>query len=332
MGRRSLKGILFAVLVILSSHAMAQTVALAQETFPNRPVTIWVGYAAGGVTDMIARTLAEASEKSLGQKVIVVNKTGGAGVVAVSLLVKQKPDGYTLGGYLDTPITRAPHLRDLDYDPFKDLTHIIRACLFKSVFVVKADSLFKKWEDLVEWARKNPGQLTYGEVGPGSVPHITMAKIALKEGFTYKGVTFAGDTPNISAVMGGHVMVANVSALACKGHVQANTLRALLVHEREGLAYAPQVPTFEKIKYDFETPNAFIISAPKGISSATRERLANAFLAGIKTSTFKKFVDDNELLVREPLTGDVLTDYLQKSSHSYEALIKEAGVYKIDRK
>jgi len=332
MGRSSSKRMLFVALVIVSTFPITQAVAIAQESFPNRPVTIWVGYAAGGVTDMIARTLAEASEKSLGQKVIVVNKTGGAGVVCVSLLTRQKPDGYTLGGYLDTPVTRAPHLRDLDYDPFRDLTHIIRACLFKSVFVVKADSPFKKWEDMVDWARKNPGQLTYGDVGPGSVPHITMAKVALKERFTYKSVTFAGDTPNIAAVLGGHVMVANVSSLACKGYVQANTLRALLVHEREGLAYAPQVPTFEKIKYDFETPNAFIVSAPKGIPAATRERLENALLAAIKTSTFKKFVDDNELLVREPLTGEVLTDYLQKTSHSYEALIREAGVYKIDRK
>ena len=332
MGRSFSKSILFAALVIASSYAIDRTKALCQETFPTRPVTIWVGYAAGGVTDMIARTLAEASEKTLGQKIVVMNKTGGAGVVCVSLLTRQKPDGYTLGGYLDTPVTRAPHLRDLDYDPFRDLTHIIRACLFKSVFVVRADSPFRKWEDLVEWARKNPGQLTYGDVGPGSVPQIAMAKIALKEGFTYKTVTFAGDTPNISAVLGGHVMVANVSSLACKGYVQANSLRALLVHEREGLAYAPQVPTFDKLKYDFETPNAFIISAPKGIPAAVKERLEKALLAGIKTSIFKRFVDENELLVREPLTGDALTNYLQKTSRSYEALIKEAGAYKIDRK
>ena len=332
MGRRFLKKMLLVAVVVLSSYATAQPLVLAQETFPNRPVSIWVGYAAGGVTDMIARTLAEASEKSLGQKVVVVNKTGGAGVVCVSLLTKQKPDGYTLGGNLDTPITRAPHLRDLDYDPFRDLTHIVRACLFKSVFVVKADSPFKRWEDLVEWARKNPGQLSYGDVGPGSVPHITMAKLALKEGFTYKSVTFAGDTPNISAVMGGHVMVANVSSLACKGYVQANTLKALLVHEREGLTYAPQVPTFEKLKYDIETPNAFIISAPKAIPGAVRERLEHAFLEGIKSSTFKKLVDDSELLVREPLTGNVLTEYLQKTSRAYETYIKEVGIYKIDRK
>ena len=332
MGKNSLKKILFVTLVIIWGIVIFQSIALAQTTFPTRPVTIWVTYAAGGITDTVLRTIADASEKSLGQKMVIINKTGGGGVVAVSLLTHEKPDGYTLVGCVDAPITRVPHIRDLDYDPFLNLTHIIRVCLFKSVFVVKSDSPFKQWGDVVDWAKKNPGQLLYGETGPGTVPYLAMAKVARKEGFTYKGVTFPGDGPMLNALLGGHVMITNLSSVACKGQVAAKTVRALLVHEREGLSYAPEAPTFEKMHYDFELPNTIIISAPEGLPDPVRERLEKAFIEGINSRKFMKVAEDNELIMREPLTGKALNDYLRKTYLSYETFIKEAGIYKIDKK
>jgi len=170
-----MKKILFVLMAIMCGYMMLQSIALAQVNFPTKPVTLWVGFPPGGATDIIIRSLADASEKSLGQKIVVVNKPGGGGAVAASLLAKEKGDGYTLAAYPDTPVTRAPHLRDLDYDPFRDLSHIIRVGLWKNAFVVRSDSPFKKWEDVVNWAKKNPGQLVYGHPGAGTTPHIGMA-------------------------------------------------------------------------------------------------------------------------------------------------------------
>ncbi len=326
------KKIFLVMLAVIFGYMIVQSISLAQVAFPTRSVTIWIGFPPGGVSDIVTRTLAEVSEKGLGQKIVTINKAGGGGSVCASLLTKAKPDGYTLGAYVDTPITRAPHLRDLDYDPFQDLTHVIRVGLFKQAFVVRADSPFKKWEDVVNWAKKNPGQLVYGHPGAGTTPHIAMAKVALKEGFTYKHVPFAGGTPNSSALLGGHVMISGDSAVTWKPHVEAKTVRVLLVFEKEGLDYAPHAPTFEKVHYDFETSSSLIVSAPKGIPDSIRQTLEKAFVEGIKTSIFEAVAEKNELLSTEPLTGKSLNDYLKKANLSYEQSIKEAGIYKMERK
>lgn len=332
MKRILLEKTLVVLLVTASVYILSQSIVLSQERFPTRLVTIWVGFPPGGSTDTLTRVLAEVAEKRLGQKIVVVNKAGAGGAVAASLLAKEKPDGYILGSYPDTPVTRAPHLRDLDYDPFRDLSHIIRVGLYKNAFVVRADSPFKKWKDVIEWAKKNPGQLTYGNPGAGTTPHIIMPKLALVEGFTYKTVPFAGDTPNVSALLGGHVMIAAGSSLSWRPHVEAKTIRVLLVVEKEGLDYAPDAPTFEKVNYDFEPPTALIISAPHGIPDPVRETLEKAFIEGIKSKTFRDVAEKNELLLREPLTGRTLNDFLKKCYDEYEQFFKEAGIYKMERK
>ncbi len=313
------------LLTFFQSYSVAQT-------FPNRPLSIWVGFPAGGGSDIVTRALAEASEKPLGQKIVVINKPGGGGAVAASLVAKEKPDGYILAAFPDTPATRAPHLRDLDYDPLQDLTYIIRVGLWKNAFAVRADSPFKKWQDVVDWARKNPGQLVYGNPGTGTTPHIAMAKVALKEGFTFKNVPFAGDTPMVSAVLGGHVMIGGGSSLAWKSHTEAKTLRPLLTFEKEGLDYAPETPTFEKVGYDFETPTSVIVCGPKGIPAHTVQVLEKAFAEGMKRDVFKAVAKMQELLLVEPLTGKTLMDYIRKCYVLYEQFIKEAGIYKIEKK
>jgi len=327
-----MKKIFFVLMAVICGQMLVQSVARAQVTFPTKPVTLWVGFPPGGATDIIIRSLADASEKSLGQKIVVINKPGGGGAVAASLLAKEKGDGYTLAAYPDTPVTRAPHLRDLDYDPFRDLSHIIRVGLWKNAFVVRSDSPFKKWEDVVNWAKKNPGQLIYGHPGAGTTPHITMANLALRLGFTFKNVPFAGDTPNVSALLGGHIMVAGGSSLAWKSHVEAKTMRVLLVFEKEGLDYAPDAPTFEKIHYDLDTPTSLIICAPKGIPDPIREILEKTFNGGMKQETFRRVAKEQELLLAEPLTGRTLNDYLRKCYLLYEQFIKDAGIYKMERK
>ena len=322
----------FVLLMVLLGLMATQSLVIAQAPFPTHPVMIWVGFPAGGGTDIILRALAESTENSLGQRILVVNKPGGTGAVCASLIAKVKPDGYTIAGFSDVPITRSPHLMDLDYDPFRDLSYVIRVGFWKNAFVVRADSPFKKWEDVVDWAKKNPGQLVYGYPGAGSVPHLGMAKIAIKEGFAYKGVPFAGAGPLVSALLGGHVMVGGGDSLAWRGHVQAGTVRVLLVFEKEGLDYASSAPTFEKAHYDFELPTSVIICAPAGIPDLMKEVLEKAFIGGMTQERFKRVAKDQELLLTEPLTRKPLVDYLRKRNLLYEQYIKEAGIYKIEKK
>lgn len=159
----------------------------------------------------------------------------------------------------------------------KDFYPILRLGLQRQGVVVKFDSPFKKFQDLIEFARKNPGQLTYGTLGLGTTPHLAMEKIAIHERVKFQHVPFQGDTPTMTAILGGHVMAASTRALGWMSHVKAGNLRLLLVFEPEGIEQLPEIPTFKKMGYDFETPTAQMISAPKGVPKQILERLEAVF-------------------------------------------------------
>lgn len=331
MKKVSLKAVLSMVIGTTCIVAVLHSAAFAQAKFPTRPVTLWVGLPPGGSADVLARALAEGAEKSLGQKIVVVSKPGGGGTVATSLLKNEKPDGYTLLVNTDTVTTRAPHISDLEYDPFKDIDNFMLIGEWKTVWTVKGDSPFKKWQDLVDWAKKNPGQLTFGHCTASSF-YFGMVAIGKKEGFTFKGVPYACDAPTMTAVLGGHVMLGGGTAAPYRSHVLANNIRILL--SRMKVDYAEghgQQSTFKDMHYDFELPLLAEILAPKGLPDNVRAILEKAFMDGMKSDVFKKVAQDQELLVR-PMTGKPLFDYLKKTSATYEELIKEVGLYKSEKK
>jgi tripartite-type tricarboxylate transporter receptor subunit TctC len=303
----------------------------AQSKFPTRPINLWVGLPPGGSADVLARALAEGAEKSLGQKILVISKAGGGGTVATSLLKNEKPDGYTLLLTTDTAITRAPHISDLQYDPFKDIDHFMLVGRWKTVWTVKGDNQFKTWSDMVEWSKKNKDQLTFGYCTASSF-YFGMVKIAKNEGFTFKGVPYACDGPTMTAVLGGHVMVGGGTAAPYRSHVLANNVRILLSDEKIGYAAGHGSPsTFKDMKYDFDVPLLAVILAPKGMPDNVRKALEKAFNDGMNSEIFKKVASEQEH-APQPMTGKPLSDYLKKTSATYEELIKEAGLYKGGKK
>ncbi len=323
---------LLGIIVIAWSLLTPQSLAVAQVPFPRRPVYLWAMFPPGGVIDVEARVIAESAEQRLGQKVLVINKPGGAGAVGTSLLAKEKTDGYTVGITADTPFTRSPYMMDLGYDPFRDFCFILRVGIGKACFGVRADSPFKKWADLVKWAKENPGQLVYGHMGKGSLLQLDMVTIAKKEGFFFKDVPFAGDTPTVSALLGGHVMLAGANSTPFESHVRAGTLRILMTDEKEGVDFAPDATTFEKMHY-LGLPQAFhMIYGPAGIAGPVRKVLEEAFIDAIKGEKFKEIAKRYDIVVAEPLTGETFRDYVKKSYLAHEQLMKDAGLYKSERK
>jgi tripartite-type tricarboxylate transporter receptor subunit TctC len=312
--------------------ATASSPVVAQEAFPTRPITMWVGFPAGGGTDILARALAEAAEKVLGQKIVVVNKPGASGTVAATELVKARADGYTLLCNTDTPFTRSPHLRDLDYEPFRDVTYLTQIARYKVVWAVRADSAFKTWRDVVEWAKKNPGQLTFGHPGVASTPNLVLIRLAAKDGFTFRSVPFAGDAPSAGALLGGHVVMVGGSSASFTGYVQAKRMRVLLVNEKEGLEYAPDAISIDKAGYSVETSTVVLVSAPRGLPRPVAERLEKAFGEATKMEPYVSVARKNETIVGDALSGQPLADFMKKLNASYEQLIKEAGLYKSERK
>lgn len=300
----------------------------AGQEFPAKPIHMWVGFAPGGSTDILARSISAIAEKILRQPIVVENRPGAGGAYCLGLLASAPADGYTLATTSDTPFTRAPHLVNVKYDSLKDFIPIVRLGLQRQGVVVKADSPFKRFKDLVEHARKNPGQLTYGTPGAGTTPHLAMEKIALQEKVKFQHIPFQGDTPTITAILGGHIMAASTGALGWMSHVKAGSLRLLLVFDAEGIQEFPEVPTFEKEGYHFEAPTAQMVSSPKGVAKPVLDRLVAAFSEAMTSPEFQKVAQQQELLSAKPFTGPDFQKWLGSQFHMYGGLIKEVGLMK----
>ena len=302
----------------------------ADAAYPTKPIHIWVGFAAGGTTDTLTRTVASIAEKTLGQPIIVENKPGGGGAVCLGLISSARPDGYTLGASSDSAFTRTPHMVRVVYDSMKDFAPLVRMGLTKQGIVVLAGSPFKKLQDIIDFARKNPGRLTYSTPGSGTSARLGMEKIALEEKVKFQHVPFQGDAPAITAVLGGHVMVCVTAAQGWMSHAKAGSIRPLLVFDSQGIEEWPEVPGYDKLGYSFEPAAAQLIFAPKGVPKPIMDKLIAAFSGAMTTSRYQKTAKQMELMVGEPLSQMDFQKWLQEQYDMYGTLIKQLGLKKAE--
>jgi tripartite-type tricarboxylate transporter receptor subunit TctC len=278
----------------------------------------------------LVRALAPAAEKILGQPIVVENKPGGTGALAMGLLKSAKPDGYTLAACTDTPFTRIPHTIAVNYDPLKDFTYITELGRSRIGLVVKSDSPFKTFQDLLEFARKNPGQLTHGTPGVANTTHLAMEKIAQIEKVKIQHVFFQGSAPTITAILGGHVMCASTVAVGWISHVKAGNLRPLLIYDPpEGIEQWPEIPTIKRLNYGFESPIFEVVAAPRGVPKPIADKIIVAFSEALKSPQFQTVAREQETIQSgKPLTGNDLYKSIDTQFNFYGALIKELGLQK----
>ena len=320
----------FTRIIFLSCVIMAllsTPIAFGETSFPQKVITLQVGFPAGGGADMVARSLALEAGKLLGKKVLVVNKPGAGGAVAAALLAKSKPDGYTILLTTDTPLTRAPHLRKLSYNPRTAFTFIERVGVFKCGFAVLEESQFKSWKDLVKWAKKNPDTLKYGSPPPGTTPDLAMALIAKKEGFTYRSSPFKGERPLFTALLGGHLDLAGGTAAGWSNYVKAKKMRVLLLFEPD--KSFPGIPTFKDAGYNLVLPLGIYIYGPAGIPADIAAKLSRVFAKAAKGKTFQKVAKSISLFdIDNPLVGEALRKSLKMNFGLYKKYFSETGLLK----
>ena len=324
-----MKGRAILIALTLALSLVMPTLSPAAD-FPTRPVTIWIGWAPGGSTDILARAVAPAAEKILGQPVVIENKPGGTGALAMGLLKNAKPDGYTLAACTDTPFTRIPHTVGVKYNSLEDFTYITALGRSRIGVVVRSDSPFKKFQDLIDFARKNPGQLTHGTPGVANTTHLAMEKIAQTEKVKIQHIFFQGSAPTIAAILGGHVMCASTVAVGWISHVKAGTLRPLLIYDPpEGIEQMPEVPTIKKLGYNWEVPIFEVMAAPKGLPKPIADKLIAAFAEAMKSPRFQNVAREQEtILSGKILSGEDLHKTIETQYHFYGSLIKELGLEK----
>ena len=267
-----------------TTAAAAATVAfpgvVSAQAYPSRPIKLICPWPAGGSTDIVMRAFAESAGKALGGQMIVENRPGAGGTLGAVELVNAKPDGYTLS-QLPLGIFRLPHMQKVQFDPLKDLTYV--ACLTGYTFgmVVRADSPLKTMQDLVEYAKANPGKLTYGSTGAGTTPHLVVEQFARRANIKLQHIPFKGNADGMQAVLGGHVM-AHSDATGWGPHVDAGRCRLLATYGSKRTKRWPDVPTLLELGYQTVSDSPFGIGAPAGMDPALTKRLQDAFAKSLQ--------------------------------------------------
>ena len=250
--------------------------ATAQSTveFPVRPITLIIPWGAGTGIDLWHRALAEAAGKILGQPIVVDNKAGASGTAApATMAATAKPDGYTIS-HIPVTIFRCPAMQKVTYDPLKDFTYIVHLSGFLFGTYVRGDSPFKTMQDMIEFARANPGKVTYGSPGAGTSLHIGMEQIAQFQGLKWTHVPFTqGLDPNL---LGGHIMVAANSSTWWP-HLEGGGMRVLCVWTEQRNPRLPDVATLKELGMPFVFDSPFGIAGPKGMDPAIVKKLHDAF-------------------------------------------------------
>jgi tripartite-type tricarboxylate transporter receptor subunit TctC len=316
-------------MVLIAWLALIAQCWAADANFPTKPIHAWIGWQPGSFTETLLRAAGPDIEKVLGQPLVIENKPGGTGSLAFGLLKTVKPDGYTLATASDSAFTRLPYHVGVKYDPFNDFTFIIIQSWSSSAAVVKSDSPFKTFRDLIEYSRKNPGNLTHGTPGVASNTHLALEKISQIEKIKMEYVFFQGAAQVVTAVLGGHVMFGSCYVQASIPHVKAGTLRFLCSYDNAGLEEWPEVPTLGKLGYNFDAPVFDVIAAPKGVPKPIVDKLVLALTEGLKSQQIKNLGRAHGCIIPDkPLTGNEVLKYIQTQSQFYGQLIKEIGLEK----
>ncbi|MCX7154456.1 MAG: tripartite tricarboxylate transporter substrate binding protein [Proteobacteria bacterium] len=254
--------------------------ALAQD-FPNKPVTLIVPWPAGGSTDLAMRALAEATQKYLGQTIVIDNKPGGGGTLGPGNMAQTaRPDGYTLS-QAPLGLYRIPHMQKVAFDPQKDFTYILNLTGYTFGFVVRADAPWKTFREFLDYAKANPGKVNYGSTGTGTSPHLIMEMIGAKEGIDWTHVPFKGNADGTAALLGGHIMGMS-DATGWGPHVDAGRFRLLVTFGASRTKRWPTVPTAKELGLGIVANSPYGLVGPKGMDPRVVKILHDAFKKGLE--------------------------------------------------
>jgi tripartite-type tricarboxylate transporter receptor subunit TctC len=301
------------------------SVSLAKE-WPSEQITMYVGWSAGGASDLVSRMLAEAVSKSLGVPVIVENKPGAAGLLALSLVSKAKPDGYTLGFMSCTAITEKPFLRsDIPFDPIKGFTYISQVFNYIYGFTVRTDSPWKTFPDFVEAAKKQPGKMTYSTSGLGSTMHVSMVRLEQKiPGLKLTVVPYKGGAQAVTALLGGHVDSC-FQTPDWKPYVDSGQLRLLAVPQKERLKEYPNVPTWLDLGYGVYAQSQGAYVAPPNLPEKIQKRLEMEFKKAMDSPGLKSMLKQYGLS-ESYKSGKELYEELMKMYNENKAILPQMGI------
>jgi tripartite-type tricarboxylate transporter receptor subunit TctC len=298
----------------------------AAQNFPNKPITIVVGFEPGGGTDTTARIVAKTLGDQIGQQVVVENRAGAGGDIAVDYVAKAVPDGYTIVLANVGALTVNPHILNTPYDPMKDLTPITMGVVFANVLVVQPTLPVKTLADYVKLAREKPGAVTYASSGIGGAGHLAGELLKQVAKIDIVHVPYKGGGPAMQGFLGKQVDSFFATPVSSIKQIQAGRAIAIATTGTKRAKLMPDVPTVAESGYrGYEALNWYAFLGPAKLPKETVDTLNRELVKALKSSEVLAAFD-KQGLESQPGTPAELADYMKREYNTWGKVVKQAGI------
>ena len=316
LSRRGLLGLLFSALVSVCTPQ-----ALAQASYPNKPIRFIVPYPAGGGTDIVARLLAQKMTQSMGQPVLVENKPGASTLIGTEMLAKAAPDGYTLGLITDSHAINPSFFPKLPFDSVKDFSPVSQLVFVPLVMVAHPSLNVKTLPELIAAAKAKPGKINYASIGNGTPHNLSMEWVKSLAGIDMTHVPYKGVAPALTDLVAGQVDVMFTGSSSALPYVKAGRLNALAVSSAKRLDSFPDTPSVaEAALSEFDFMTWYGSAVPAGTPKEITQRLSREI--GLALSQ----PDVKERVVGAPSSPDEFAAFMRKETAALARLVKLTGV------
>jgi tripartite-type tricarboxylate transporter receptor subunit TctC len=312
---------------ILVAALLAQPLGAVAQTYPDKPIRLIVPFAAGGAGDIIARPIAEAAGAELGQPVLVDNRPGAQGVTGSQAAATSAPDGYTILLNFSTISSTQFFTKGVPYDSIKSFTPLVKAAMAPQCLVVIPSLPVRSVTDLIEYAKKQPGGLSYGSTGIGNPPHIAGELLQLKTGIKLVHVPYRGGAPVLNDLLAGVIPMAFMTLATVRPSSEAGKVRVLGVLEGKRTRIAPDLPTLgESGLPGYSIPDTWVgFLGPAGLPPPIVERLNRALNNALRKQDVRALLENAGYEVLGG-TSDELAATMKQDVETYRRIVEGAGI------
>lgn len=300
--------------------------AFAQADYPNKPIKMIVAFPAGGTSDVMGRMVAEELGKRLGQPVLVENVGGAGGVIGLDRALKLPADGYTIiqTGVGQNAVAHGINSK-VPYDSMRDFTHLTQVHSGPNVLVVHPSTPFKTFKELIDYAKANPGKLSYGYT-PAASGHMAMELLKQTAGIFMVGIPYRGGGPMMTDILGGTIPLMFINQDVALQHVKAGKLRPLAVSSLERNPLYPDLPTIHESGFrNFSALSWSGMSVAKGTPKPVADKIEAALVAVMQSPQIRQRMESQGFVV-PPQGGAAYTKFVQEEHDRWVKVIKTAGI------